>query len=415
MTFPTWRPILSVRFTWRMLSVILLLIPSAAGGSAAGEQAAFQAPTSGPCRLIPAGTLLRVDTARPLRLSSLRAGDQLTGVLPHPLYQGECQSLPAGTSLRLQVGKVTRVRDTAGGPRTWSSALRNSLFPRRKHLVEFRSSEIVLNGGAIVSIQASLLDVRRARAVAPSVAGGGSRQPPRTGIGPKTPPSSLVIRVESPAVLPLPASGASFLLGETRPDECRVRLRLLQPLSASRNRKGYRFLARILEPWRWGNQWVIPEGSTMEGEIVHCKRPRRLRRAGQMRLAFGKVNLPDGGALELTAAVNTLEALRDSRMTLDAEGTIRAGAATKKRAALDLGLAYVVGKVADDVLEEGVKAGASAVAAGSVATVARYVGIAAGAAFFFAHRGPDVALPEYAELEIVLTRREEDVAPRQTP
>jgi hypothetical protein len=153
----------------------------------------------------------------------------------------------------------------------------------------------------------------------------------------------------------------------------------------------------------------------MEGEIVHCKRPRRLRRAGQMRLAFGKVNLPDGGALELTAAVNTLEALRDSRMTLDAEGTIRAGAATKKRAALDLGLAYVVGKVADDVLEEGVKAGASAVAAGSVATVARYVGIAAGAAFFFAHRGPDVALPEYAELEIVLTRREEDVAPRQTP
>jgi hypothetical protein len=164
-----------------------------------------------------------------------------------------------------------------------------------------------------------------------------------------------------------------------------------------------------------GNQVLVPEGSTIEGTIVYWKPPRRLRRAGQLRLAFGRVNLPDGGAIDLDASVTALEALRGSRITLDKEGTLRASAATKKRAALDLGLAYVVGKVVDDVLEESIKAGASAAATGTITTVARYVGLAAGTAFFFAHRGRDVALPEYTELEIVVTRPERADAPADAP
>jgi len=155
-----------------------------------------------------------------------------------------------------------------------------------------------------------------------------------------------------------------------------------------------------------GNQQIIPEGSTIQGTIVQRTPPRRLRRAGQLRLAFGRVNLPDGGTIDLDASVTALEALRNSRVTLDKEGTLRASAATKKQAALELGLAYVVGKVVDDVLEESIKAGASAVATGTITTLARYVGVAAGTAFFFAHRGRDVALPEYTELEITVARPE---------
>ena len=40
---------------------------------------------------------------------------------------------------------------------------------------------------------------------------------------------------------------------------------------------------------------------------------------------------------------------------MDSEGTILGGSRSKKRAALDLGIAYVTGKVADDLLEEGIK------------------------------------------------------------
>ena len=186
-----------------------------------------------------------------------------------------------------------------------------------------------------------------------------------------------------------------------------MRLRLLQPLSATRNEMGQTFLARILEPLQLGDQVLVPEGSTIQGKIVHWKPPRRLRRAGALRLAFGRVSLPDGGAIDLDASMTGLEALKNSQMTLDKEGTLRASAATKKRAALDLGLAYVVGKTVDDLLEESIKAGASAAATGTITTVARYVGLAAGAAFFFAHRGRDVVLPEYTEMEIVVTRPEE--------
>jgi len=89
---------------------------------------------------------------------------------------------------------------------------------------------------------------------------------------------------------------------------------------------------------------------------------------------------------------------------LDSEGMLRAQAPSRKRAAIDLGWAYLVGKVADDLFEEGVKAGVSAAATGSVTTAARYVGIGAGLLFFFGQRGRDVALPEHTEIEVTFGR-----------
>ena len=375
---------------------------------------------AGACRVIPVGTVLRVESEERIKSSSLRVGDQLSAVLPHPLFLRNCEVLPAGTPLRLRVGEVARVKAAAETSRSWTRKPWELLFPRHQNLVSFRSSEIILADGTTVSFDTSLLDVRSANLIMtqnpdkqstaiPSSKGaesqasdGAIRRPSGKRRG-----SALILLFERSVTLPHQPSGteeSNASAGQIRPDEVRVRLRLLQPLSATRNRMGQTFLARILEPLRLGNQQLIPEGSTIQGKIVQQKPPRRLRRAGQLRLAFGRVNLPDGGTIDLDASVAALEALRKSRVTLDKEGTIRASAATKKQAALDLGLAYVVGKVVDDLLEEGIKAGASAVATGTITTVARYVGIAAGTAFFFAHRGRDVVLPEYTELEIVVAR-----------
>lgn len=421
MRYSTRRPSFPSKLSWLIIALALQPVHADADPHPADSRQASAAS----CQFIPAGTILRVDSPERIKLSSLRAGDTLSAVLPSPLFSGECQVLPAGTPLRLHVAEVTRVKEGGESSRSWTSGLRKpfeSLFPRHKDRVEFRSSEIVMADGSTVAFHPSLLDVRElgvvmtrntGREATPEPSGeaagdaasdGSMHGPARNRRG-----SSLMISLKSPVTLPRQATGtgdSNAAAERSRAKETRVRLRLLQPLSARRNETGQTFLARILEPLQLGDQALVPEGSTIQGTIVQRKTPRRLRRAGQLRLAFGRVNLPDGEAIDLDASVTALEALRGSRITLDKEGTLRASAATKKRAALDLGLAYVVGKVVDDVLEKSIKAGASAAATGAITTVARYVGLAAGTALFFAHRGRDVSLPEYTELEIVVTRPE---------
>ena len=54
--------------------------------------------------------------------------------------------------------------------------------------------------------------------------------------------------------------------------------------------------------------------------------------------------------------------------------------------------------------EESAKAVMGAVVAGSAATAARYVGLTSGALVFLLHRGRDVSLDAYTELELTLSR-----------
>jgi hypothetical protein len=221
--------------------------------------------------------------------------------------------------------------------------------------------------------------------------------------------SVLILRLEEPAALAaLRDDGPAPASDDRRSDlhEARARLMLLQPLSAARNQRGDVFLARVLEPVRLGEQIVVPEGGLIQGRIAQRKAPRCLRRAGLLRLDFRRLSLPESDPMEVSASLVAIDAGSGPQLVLDSEGTVRAKAPSKKRAAIDLGLAYVVGKVTDDLLEEGVKLGVSAAATGTVTTVARYVGIAAGVLFFFAQRGRDVVLPEYSELEVTFAHPE---------
>ncbi len=71
---------------------------------------------------------------------------------------------------------------------------------------------------------------------------------------------------------------------------------------------------------------------------------------------------------------------------------------------LNAGVAYLTGKVLDDMLEEGAKAAMGAAVAGSAATAARYVGLASGAFVFLMHRGRDVSLGPQTQLELTFSR-----------
>lgn len=91
-------------------------------------------------------------------------------------------------------------------------------------------------------------------------------------------------------------------------------------------------------------------------------------------------------------------------MKIDSEGTLEGGRRGKVATVVGVGAAYLVGKVADDLLEEGVKFGVGIAASGTATIVARYVEIGTGLLFFFARRGKDARLPEYTELEVTFNR-----------
>lgn len=363
---------------------------------------------------LPAGTIMRVTSSERVKPSRLRAGDELQAELPRPVFLRERRAIPAGSQVRLSVEEIRRVKVDAEKTRGWSAFLRRpfaGLLPRHRYDVSFRSAEIVMADGTVVPFKPSLLEVRESG----TVAAGAKRSSAKTASSRQG--STLILLLEEALTLPRQSAVRGDLNADAGPSpqqEVRARVMLLAPISAAKSQAGETFRARVLEPLRLGDQLIVPEGSTVQGRIAWRKPPRRLRRAGTMRLSFGELTLPEGGAAEISASLLAVEGLPSSRLILDPEGTLRASAASRKRAAIDLGVAYALGKIADDVLEEGVKAGVSAASAGAVTTAARYVGIGVGLVYFFAQRGRDVSLPQYTELEIAIARPEargENLAP----
>jgi hypothetical protein len=67
---------------------------------------------------------------------------------------------------------------------------------------------------------------------------------------------------------------------------------------------------------------------------------------------------------------------------------------------MQLGFGYMSGKLADDLADTIIKV----TVGGSNATLTRYIGIGTALVYLCAHRGKDVALPKYSELEVTFDR-----------
>jgi hypothetical protein len=209
----------------------------------------------------------------------------------------------------------------------------------------------------------------------------------------------LTRQLAVPKTSGIPAIGDAV----TVPSGARARAMLLAAVSASRNRDGDTVQARLLEPVIIDERIALPEGTVLEARVVRSHPPRWLRRSGSLSLTFEKVVPRAGAPQEISMALSGAETDRGGPH-MDSEGTILGGSRSRKRAALDLGIAYVTGKVADDLLEEGIKYIWTAAASGSAATAARYVGLGVGAVYFFCQRGGDVRLAQYSEVALTLSR-----------
>jgi hypothetical protein len=139
-----------------------------------------------------------------------------------------------------------------------------------------------------------------------------------------------------------------------------------------------------------------------EGIVTRSKRARRMYRSGGLRLSFQSLRLSPGRVVDSPATIAAGDFA--GAANFDEEGGLTGGALDRKRALLDIGVAYLTGKIVDDLFEEGVKAVLGVAVAGSAATAARYIGLTTGTLFFLMHRGRDVRVESHTELELIFSR-----------
>jgi hypothetical protein len=135
---------------------------------------------------------------------------------------------------------------------------------------------------------------------------------------------------------------------------------------------------------------LLPEGSIVEGHLQTTP-ARRMMRAGALRIIFDRIKLPDG---TVQGAGFELVTAESDSVKVDDEGVAHP-TVSKKRLALQLGGSLAIAKLADDISEEALAAGAGS---------ARYYGLGAAVAFLAIQKGREVKLREGDVVEVEFVR-----------
>lgn len=67
--------------------------------------------------------------------------------------------------------------------------------------------------------------------------------------------------------------------------------------------------------------------------------------------------VPGGTATPVSTVLAGADVEKGAGASMDSEGAVSGGPASKARLAIDIGVAYASGKIIDDLLEEGIKWG----------------------------------------------------------
>ncbi len=173
------------------------------------------------------------------------------------------------------------------------------------------------------------------------------------------------------------------------PAGVKARLSLLSQIS-SKSPSGSSFMAKIEDPVEVQGKAVLPAGTLVEGHLETTPARRPMRR-GALRMIFDRVKLPDG---TVQPARFELSSTESNSARTDSEGTVHP-TVSKKRLAIQLGGTAVVAKLADDLSEEALAAGAGS---------ARWYGLAASTTFLLLQKGREVKLKPGEVIEVDLVR-----------
>jgi hypothetical protein len=216
-----------------------------------------------------------------------------------------------------------------------------------------------------------------------------------------------------------------------------VHARLITPLNSATTHNGEAVQAVISQPLADGDRHLIlPQGSRLEGTVRQVQPARRMKKNGQLRIAFQQLIPPDGIAKKVEATLEGVQSGKDANLKLDSEGG--AEATTPKTrylaTALSLTLAAASAGGGENDVDNGVdhvKANTGAQVAGGVngfkvvgivlglAVHSRALGYAMGAygagISLYSHfiaRGNEVVFPKNTSMEIGIGTRKEGDARR---
>ncbi len=366
--------------------------------------------------VVPAGTILRLTMSASVKPGQLKPGSEVEGELSRPVYIYDRQVIPAGSHVHAVVANVDKHKVQNKGLMEHLQSVR-SLGLNRKfdYDVSFRSAELTPTGGRALPVELKFLDTGEVVElhtkgdqvqVGGSTAGDYAKLAPGVGKVESIKKSKkqlhqyrhpeVSLELEQPVTFELPPDPAEPKAGPVDvaaiPAGTHARLLLLEALSASENKQGDIFRARVLEPIVNNGQLLLPEGTTLEGHIGKVVPPRRLNRAGSLYLVFDKVILPNGNAEKVSASLVGTALDKKAAGSMDEEGGLHGKGRGAKQTMKDFGVSLVSQQVADEVVELATHA------------VAPYVSIPMGLAMFLGGHGHDVSLARYSELEIVMGR-----------
>lgn len=97
--------------------------------------------------------------------------------------------------------------------------------------------------------------------------------------------------------------------------------RLATTLDSSKTPRGTPFDAVITEPvFSADHQVILPEGTTLTGEVTFAAPARRFHRNGRLRFLFERVQVPNQPPASLLGALHAIDASGDDRVAVDDEG-----------------------------------------------------------------------------------------------
>jgi hypothetical protein len=97
--------------------------------------------------------------------------------------------------------------------------------------------------------------------------------------------------------------------------------RLVTPLDSIASTKGARIEARLTQPvFSADHRLILPEGTSLRGEVTFSQPARRFHRNGKLRFLFESVHVPDAPEQALLGSLYSVESGSGSRLAIDEEG-----------------------------------------------------------------------------------------------
>lgn len=308
---------------------------------------------------IPAGTPLQVAMDQEIHVK--KVGQPIHGRIVEPVYAFDQIVIPVGSEV---IGQVTKIGEISGGKRT-VAALDADFTPERK--VEVNFDDLVLADGRHFRLQSSVTpgsgqairfvgaaegkekkkSVKDAASEKTKQAKEQARQQWDNAMKQlKTPGRMHRLKRYIEAQLPVHAQyipagtvyfaeltvpldfGAEVMttqmaasIGGPLPPGSVVHARLITPLTSATTQKGEAVEAVLSQPLLDGERrLILPQGSRLEGTVRQVQPARRMKKNGQLRIAFQELIPPDGVAKKVEATLEGVQSGKDANVKLDSEG-----------------------------------------------------------------------------------------------